>query len=85
MEPETEELLKKWLKIQIFQYKLGMIKLVIMILFFIFTAWSFYSFLLPVLSKQVKNTQTILENVNTVSEDVKEKEELLKDFDFFQK
>ncbi len=79
MELETEELLQKWLKIQIWQYRLAVVFKILIFLSIIISVWGFYVQVLPALKKQLENTQQILENVSSVSETSKQQEDMFND------
>ncbi|OGD54545.1 hypothetical protein A3J78_02185 [Candidatus Beckwithbacteria bacterium RBG_13_35_6] len=79
MQPETEQLLQKWLKLQILQYKLSFIKTLVMLLLFLTGIWFVYFNLLPKLETQLQKTQSLLEQMSNVSSGVQEKESLLEE------
>ena len=79
MELETEELLQKWLKMQIWKQTLSFIIWILFFLSFLVSGWFSYNYVLPSLRKQIENTQSLLEQVSTVSESTKGQEDLLKD------
>jgi len=79
MELETEELLQKWLKIQIWKYRFSFIMWILIILSFVGSSWFSYTYLLPSIRKQIENTQSILEQMSAVSETNKQQEDLFKD------
>lgn len=79
MEPETEQLLKTWLKMQIWKQRFSFIMWAFIILSFIASSWFSYNYILPSLKKQIETTQTLLEQVSNVSETTKGQEDLLKD------
>ena len=78
MELETEELLQKWLKMQIWKQRISFLIWVLFFLSFIISLWFSYNYVLPSLTKQIENTQSILEQMSTVSEKTKGQEDLLK-------
>jgi F0F1-type ATP synthase membrane subunit b/b' len=78
MELETEELLQKWLKLQIWQYRLAIIFKLLMVLTIGVSIWFTYVYLLPPLQKQIENTQKILESISQVSETSKQQEDVFK-------
>jgi len=79
MEPETEELFQKWLKLQIWKQRLSFLMWMFIILSFIASSWFGYNYVLPSVRKQIETTQSLLEQVSTVSENTKGQEDLLKD------
>jgi len=66
MLPETEELFKKWLKLQIWQYRISIIVKIFFVLFVVFSSWFSYSRVLPMIVQQVENTTSILKKVPTI-------------------
>jgi len=80
MELETEKLLQKWLKMQIWKQSLSFIMWILIVLSVIIGGWTTYFYILPPLKKQIENTQSLLEQVSTVSESTKGQENLLRDF-----
>ena len=78
MELETEELLQKWLKMQIWKQRISFLIWTFFLLSFIVSAWFSYNYVLPSVTKQIENTQSILEQMSTVSEKTKGQEDLLK-------
>jgi len=78
MEPETEQLFRKWLKIQIWKHWLSFLIGIVVILGFLIGGWTAYFFVLPSVKKQIENTQSVLENISTVSETTKNQENLFK-------
>lgn len=81
MELETELLLQKWLKIQIWKYRLSFIFWIFLVISFLLSGWLGYNYLLPVLNQQMKNTQIILEQITTLSETGKNQEELFENLE----
>lgn len=79
MELETEELLQKWLKLQIWQYRLAIIFKLFMVLTVGASIWFTYVYVLPPLQKQIENTQKILESVSKVSETTQKQGEVFED------
>lgn len=80
MELETEELLQKWLKLQIWQYRLAIIFKSLTLLIIGISIWFTYVYVLPPLQKQIENTQKILENISKVSETTQKQGEVFEDF-----
>lgn len=76
MEKETEELLQKWLKIQIWKHKISVVVWVLIILSLFAGSWATYFYILPPFKQQLENTQSMLKQMSTTSEDLKEKEAL---------
>ena len=66
MLPETEELFKKWLKLQIWQYRISIVVKIFFVLFIIFSGWFSYSRILPMITQQIENTTSLLKKVPTV-------------------
>ena len=79
MELETEALLQKWLKIQILKYKLSLVMWIIMILSIIISIWFTCVYVLPPLTKQLANTQKILESVSSLSETSQQQGDIIND------
>ncbi len=78
MELKTEELLQKWLKLQIWQYRLALVFKLLMVVSVGISIWFTYVYVLPPLQKQIENTQKILESVSKVSETTQKQEDSLK-------
>ena len=59
MLPETEQLLQKWLKIQIWQFRLMVVRWIFIVVFFLVGVIGFFGFVLPTLQTQVKKLDQI--------------------------
>jgi len=59
MLPETEQLLQKWLKIQIWQFRLMVARWIFIVIFFLVGVIGFFGFVLPALQTQVKKLDQI--------------------------
>lgn len=85
MEPETEKLLQTWLKIQIWQIRMGIVKWVLILIFTL----GFYRFALPVIKMQLNKLdkmQSQLLNLPAGKAGLSEKtEEQAEFFDQFEK
>lgn len=80
MEIETEQLLQKWLKMQIWKNRISFIFWTLIILSFILGIWYSINYVLPPLQKQIENTQKIMEQISKTSELTEENKNFLKDF-----
>ena len=60
MELETEKLLKKWLRIQLWQTRIQILVRLAFFFSLIFSLWLTYSRLLPSLENQLNNTQKMM-------------------------
>jgi len=79
MESETEELLKKYLKGQIWKQRISLLSSLLFIFFLIMSAWFSYNKLLPTLNEQIKNTTSLLEKMTTISQPSLNQSKLFKD------
>jgi predicted PurR-regulated permease PerM len=68
MNPETEELFKKWLKIQIFKHNLALVLTVLLFVVFLTSSIISYLYIVPAIKEQIRNTQTILDKLSTSPE-----------------
>ncbi|PIS08738.1 hypothetical protein COT75_05355 [Candidatus Beckwithbacteria bacterium CG10_big_fil_rev_8_21_14_0_10_34_10] len=85
MEPETEELLKKWLKIQIWRYRLSFIMWVFIVISFFASSWFTVKYIIPPFQKQIETTQSLLNQVSSFSKTSQEKDVLLENQNDFMK
>lgn len=78
MEPETEQLFKQWLKIQIWQYRLAMISRIVIIASIIFSLYFSYVYLMPLILNQIQKTNTLLQDLNPATQTQKVQDNLFK-------
>ncbi len=78
MEPETEQLLKKWLKLQIWQHWLQIINRIILIAFLIIGFWIFLNYIFPAILKQLEVLQTMIGQLSQPQQTIPNQEDFVK-------
>jgi len=80
MLPETEQLLQKWLKIQIWQFRLMVFKWLFVGVLFILGIVGFFGFALPALRVQFQKLDKIQNQLLNLSDTAERQGELLDQF-----